>query len=89
MRYMFDPRTGRVRGAFEVNYDFEGEELGDGSFETDLLAFSYAKEHDHREPVADRAQLYIDFANIAWPPSLPLLEEDYTVFKEFAAFQFP
>ena len=89
MRYMFDPRTGRVRGAFEVNYDFEGEELEDGSFETDLLAFSYAKEQDRRKPVADRAQLYIDFANIAWPPSLPLLEEDYTVFDKRIAFQLP
>jgi len=78
-----------VRGAFEVNYDFEGKELEDGNFETDLLAFSYAKEQDRREPVADRAQLYIDFANIAWPPAIPLLEEEYTVFEKFAPFQLP
>ena len=88
MRYSFDPRSGQVRGTFEVGVDFEGEIDGEHC-DTELVTFQFSESEVMERVEIDQDQLYIDFANIVASEQMPLLEEDWIAFNQFSSFNIP
>jgi hypothetical protein len=88
MRYLFDTRSGQIRGKFETGYDFDGER-SNGSFANEYIAFRFEETDALPALAVEGSQFYIDFANIALPNQLPLLDEGWVPFEEFKYFLLP
>ena len=86
MQYLLDPRTGQIRGTCEIGYAFDGE-FDDESYENEYYIWRYSSFNETPTLPRDVRQLYVEFANTALPPVVPLLERDWIPFSEFQNFQ--
>lgn len=81
MRYLFDSRSGQIRGTFTVEFDFDLDN------DIDYLLFKFDERTEYPSLQVEGTQFYADFANIVHPSSVALLDRDWIPFNEFEYFR--